>query len=155
MGKLVATSFLLGKIAPLVAAQSAGLGSGATIRLRLAKNPFTPSPQLVIGDLTEADFGGYASKLGTAGGAFATIDPKTGLPQIFWRGPSVTSDLRFSTTSTTNLPQTIFGWYLQRTDGGLILLAADVFPVPIELTLSGQTVVVPWPSFLVSSKALG
>jgi len=120
-------------------------------KLRLMQNNPSISSTTVVGDLLEADFGGYAAKTATAGAAVVN-DPLTG--NILLRIPDIAGGWDFLTSGTTNLPQTIYGAYV--TDAaGAILLGAVKFPTPIVLTATAQIVQVDDLNWVLTNPPLG
>lgn len=99
--------------------------------IRLFQNNLTVSPLTVLGDLTEADFSGYAAEA-IAGGDWQTpakIMPDGSARQIL--GTVVTFDQTASTISNT-----VYGWYWVASDGTLEL--AGNFPTPLVMDAAGK-----------------
>lgn len=111
--------------------------------VRLFQNAAVPTETMAIGDFTQADFGGYAGLDVALGACPEGLNPQTDDSQI--RLISADGDYVWETTNTSNLPQTIYGFYV--TDaGGSILYAAERFAFPVELTMTNQTVIIPTPT---------
>lgn len=98
---------------------------------------FTPSENLVVGDLTFADFTGSAPIAGATGAQLVGIDPST-LAQVIQIKPPV-GGYRWETTDAVGLPQTIYGFALIN-DAGDALFAVQQFTTPITLQDAGQFV---------------
>lgn len=85
-------------------------GGSEALTIHLYQNDFTPSPGMVIGDLTEADFDGYAS--------FA-MNPIIG-PYLNPAGqPEIQNASHNWTPTGSTTPNTIYGYYTTQTGGGL------------------------------------
>jgi len=133
------TQTILNAEAALLAADTATLDNATDVEVILIKEPFTAGPDLVIGDLTEADFDGYAPLAKAAASPSVTTDPATGDKLI--RIPDPAGGWNWVTSGVTNLPQTIYGFGL--TDGaGTTLYGVQSLDEPVELTASGQGVVI-------------
>jgi len=99
--------------------------------VRLFVNNVTVTPNLVIGDLTQATFTGYtAQNLVTV--AAPVGDPVNGGVSSFL--PSHV----FTCTTAPASPVTVYGWYL--TDTGGALIAAGNLPEPITIDEIGDSV---------------
>jgi hypothetical protein len=120
----------------LLAADTTTLAPAVTAnKISLIKAPFTPSENLVIGDLTLADFATSTAIAGTLGAQLVGTDPATLDQVITIKDPL--GGYRWITTALTNLPQTIYGFAL--TDSTLAtLLAVAVLPAPVTLQEVGQ-----------------
>lgn len=103
------------------------------------QDDFTPGPTLLLPDSAMADFDGATPKAITAAVRVPSVNPLTGNRQIIMPPPA--GGFTFTTTGTTNLPQTIYG-YVMSSDSTTIgtgkLIAAVKFETPILLTASGQ-----------------
>lgn len=128
---------LQNSVAELVRADTTILASASAMFVKLSKTSFTPGPNQVPGDFTEADFDGYGAIQGTAGAQTGGIDPLTGQTLItineagdpwFWQ-----------VTGLTNLPQTIYGAYLTN-NGGTKVWGSVLFLNPIPLSAIGQQI---------------
>jgi hypothetical protein len=132
---LIPTSVLQNIIATLLAHDTGSLANATALHVHLAKNAFVPSPDLPLATLVEADFGGYAVIDPTAGNQLVYLNPVTNLITVELSQP--VGGWHFQTTSTSNLPQTIYGWYVtDHTDA--VLYGSGLLDVPIPLTVSGQ-----------------
>jgi len=129
------TNTLLDRVPTLLVADTVTLGIGADLQLLLAKNAFTPSPALVMGDIVEADFTGYAAK-GVSTPTWGS-DPATGNRVIALPGP--VGGFHWETNDAVNLPQSIFGWALFNADTGDIY-DSDLLDTPVVLTAANQIV---------------
>jgi len=110
------------------------------LHLHLAQAPFTPGPSLVLGDLTEADFPGYAALDAAAGPIPQSVDPGNG-DSLLQFSPD-TGLWRWETTGAVSPSQTIHGFYLTSNDD-LTLFAAELLAAPVTLTGINQSVIVP------------
>lgn len=126
---MVSTTALQQAIAVLLQTDAATLGGA--LKIHLAKASFTPSATLGLGDLTEADFDGYAPQVAACYQFAVLVDPTSGLltlelylvgaPPIF-----LTSKAFLGPT------QTIYGYYL--TDGANTkLFASATFTTPVPV----------------------
>lgn len=135
-GQMLPTRAFLQLVANAIAADALGFAELTPfVRICLAKNPFTPGPDLVLDDLTAADFDGYAVK--HAGDASPSVftDPNTGEWIIQLDSPA--GGWHWQANGVTNFPQTIYGWYCTAADGDT-LHAAELFSSPITLTAIGD-----------------
>lgn len=105
--------------------------------VRLIIAPFTPSEDLVVGDLTFADFDGSTALEQALGDAQVGIDPLTGQQRITITEPA--GGWRWITTGVTNLPQTVYGAALL-TAASAALIGVEELPEPIGLTEVGQEI---------------
>lgn len=135
MGQLVQSA--LASAAAAIGADTATLGAGTDLVVHLAVAPFTPGPNLTLGDLTEATFTGYGS-LGSSSIATVGRDPATGAYVITLPDPA--GGWRFKATATVSPPQTASGWYVVNSDSGALVMA-DLLPTPITLTGAGDEVI--------------
>lgn len=104
------------------------------LQVSLVRAPFTPSPTLVLTDLTLANFLG--SDPAPSGGAAQQIGCRTGdgADTIFWFGDPA---FFWGTASALNLPQTIYGWVAY----GIVtptVYASGLFPNPVVFTTYPQ-----------------
>jgi len=134
---MLPTNLLLDGIATAIAADTVALNAG-DIAVRLIKDAFTPSPTLVLADLTAADFGG-ATDRGCDSPTWG-YDPATGNRVI--RAGNPTGGWNYETTNTSNLPQTIFGYCWFNTDND-DLFATVLLDEPIVLTAANQAFDIP------------
>jgi len=100
-------------------------GAGVDGALHLFKNNVTISPATVVGDLTEADYTGYAA---------AVVDEDNwGISRVQPDGSIIRVQLvvfEFQPSGTT-ISNTVYGWYL--TGSGGFLVAAGNLPNPVLL----------------------
>ncbi len=94
-----------------------------TVKLKLAKAPFVPGPTLDPATITEADYTGYAAQVVSSFGA-AHAD---GTGQVIF---DTFPPLAFTPTGTTTA-NTIYGYYLEDTQGNIAV--AGLFPNPVVL----------------------
>ena len=126
------------KLGTLLAADSATLAPAADANeIALIKAAFNEDEDLVIGDLTLADFDGSTPIAGALGTQQTGIDPDTAEQRITIKDPL--GGYRFITTGLTNLPQQIFGMALTNL-AGTALLGVELFDEPITLTEVGQEI---------------
>lgn len=107
-------------------------------KIKLAKNnPAIADADLVLGDLTEADFSGYAD-VDIATPAWPA--PATNLAnEAESDGPTIT----FTATAGTPLPQTCYLVYVEVSDGvAPFLFAVGRFSPGKTVTLAGDTITV-------------
>lgn len=112
-------------------------------KIHLFKNNFTPSPTMAIGDLTEADFTGYAASSAVTWAAAAYLPDGTAVVV----GDSKT----FQVGATPTILNTVYGWYL--TDAaGTTLIFARRFDTPVVLSAAHQilTILPAYPAYLGS-----
>jgi hypothetical protein len=122
---MLPTQALLNQIATLLGADTTTFAEATPfVALHLAKAAFTPGPTLAIGDLTEADFTGYAALHAASAATQVFRDPVTGRMVVQVREPA--GGWHFACTGTPVTTQIIYGWYLTSADGST-LHAADVF----------------------------
>jgi hypothetical protein len=113
----------------------------ANVKIHLFVNNYTIIETTVLANLTEASYGGYAAQTAT-GWTDGGID---GSDRDTWTGPALT----FQATSSSGLPQTIYGMYATDS-GGTVLLWAENFSPTITLASSGDGFTVT-PQFSVGS----
>jgi hypothetical protein len=139
---MVPTSLLFQRMLVLLGADTFTLGTTSgptTCKLHLAKAAFTPSQDLTLADFVEADFDGYAEKSAVAGPMPQSADP-TNADSLVDIPPGAAGYL-WETSGVTNLPQTIFGYYLE--GHGPLLMGCQLLPEPITLTGINQSIFVP------------
>jgi len=100
----------------------------------LAINAFTPSPTLVIGDITEADFDGYAALSAASAATQVFQDPATGDTRIQVREPA--GGWTWIVSGNTNLPQTVYGYVLTDPTGATVYGSERITP-PIVIPDGG------------------
>lgn len=122
-------------------------------KLHLMQNNPAITSTTVVGDFTEADFGGYAAKLATAAAAVFT-DPLTG--NIIIRVPDPSGGWAFASSGAppANLPQTIYGAYLTD-NAGTGLIGAVKFDTPITITDAGQIIDIDDVTFVLANPPVG
>lgn len=103
----------------------------AACDVHLFINNVTVTPNLILGDLTEATFTGYALQ-NIAAPAAPVNDPTYGGFSTF-----LPSNV-FTCTAAPGTPQTVYGWYLLDAAGALI--AAGNLPTPIVINDAGDAV---------------
>lgn len=149
--RAVPSSLIADGINKAIATDTTYLANVAAMKLHLIVSPFTPSPALVFASLTEASFGGYVVLSPTIGAQGYGTDPLTGQGVVYLQPPI--GGFRFAPTSSTGLPQTVYGWVL--TDNASAnILASAVFFTPIPLTGAGQIVEVNDLLFTVNANPL-
>ena len=132
---MIPSSVLAKAIATLLAHDATTLANMTAMHVHLAKQAFTPSRGLDVTTLVEATFSGYTALQPTAGNQLEYNDPLTALETVELIPPA--GGWHFQTTGTTDLPQTIYGWYLtDHTDA--VLYGSGLLATPIPLTISGQ-----------------
>lgn len=146
---MIPTQRLLDSIGTLLAADVNGFADPTTfLKVYLAKAAFTPGASLVLGDLTAADFDGSTPKHAANATPDLFKDPVTGEQIINAQEP--VGGWHWQTTGVTNLPQTVYGYYV--TDHtGANLLGAGLLPYPLLLTATGQGLDVPEVGIRISS----
>lgn len=132
---MLACNVLLDALVNLLAADTVTLANVAAMQLHLAAAPFTPSPSLAIGSLTEATFTGSTALAAGTGTQQVFVDPVTGLRSIDVKEPA--GGWHWKCTATPGAAETIYGVYL--TDNtGAVLYASALFDAPIVISASGQ-----------------
>jgi len=96
-----------------------GLTDDANWSAGLFKNDLTPDNDTVLGDVTAADFTGYAAVALVEDGP-AAIDGSDRAYQLF-------EEVEF-TFSTGTTPQDVYGWYIFDTTGNLIAIERFASP---------------------------
>lgn len=151
---MLAVQGFIDLIPPLIGADTGGLAEATPfVAVRLAKTAFTEDVALVIGDMDEADFDGYAELHAASAATQVFLDPVTGLWTLQVREPA--GGWHWVTSGVTNLPQTIYGFYL--TDAaGTLLLGVHRFASEDEVLLQivGQGVDVPNARFALNAQPL-
>jgi len=104
-------------------------------KLGLVKTAFVPGPNLAITDYTLADFVTSTPIGAIAGAQNSGINPVTLERIVEMKIPA--GGWRWVVTSTTNLPQTIYGAVLYD-NGGTTVYGAVLFNAPILLDAVGQ-----------------
>lgn len=114
-----------------LATDTTTLNAAGATKIILLKAPFTPSESMVLADVVEATFPGYAAISCVAGGPLVTQDPLTGDMIMTFRVPA--GGWRWVTDGLVDPPQTIYGFAVVNSDDNF-LMGAQVLPVPITLT---------------------
>lgn len=148
---MLGTQALLNASALALSLDTNSLAEVAKCLLILAKNSFTPGLNTVIGDLTEADFDGYAGIAVGTGLVRVYIDPATGENIIEMIPPL--GGWHWVTTGITNLPQTIYGYALTDSTKAKVW-GSGLLSAPLLLTASGQGLDVDEANFRLISGAL-
>jgi len=113
----------------LIASGNAWDGS----KVHLFKTNVNPSPNMVIADLVEADFTGYAASSAIVWGTPGYLPDGT--------AAVVGGGKTFTVGSTPSILNTIYGYYV--TDSaGTVLLFARKFDAAVVLSAAGQFVIV-------------
>jgi hypothetical protein len=148
---VIASQFLINRTGALLNGDTTTLAPAASPpKVHLAQAAFTPSPALLLAGLTEATFQGYAALLCAINAQQNFTDPVSGQQCVQMVEPL--GGWHFTTTGTTGLPQTIYGYYLTD-NGNLTLYASALFPAPITLTASGQAIDINQVRMLLSQSA--
>jgi len=132
---MVPSQTLSDTVAELLAADAAFLAAAAVKHVHLSMAPFTPEPDLGVGDVIEATFDGYAELSAPAGAQHAFTDPTTGQRIVQMIPPA--GGWHWETSGVTDLPMTIYGFYVTDLADAVVLGSALLVP-PIVLTGSGQ-----------------
>lgn len=135
---MIPTSTLLDAIVTRIAADAGTLAHATDgVNLHLAKNSFTPSPDIALVDLDEADFDGYAIVEAGPGAQQWFVDPTTGQRVVQILEPA--GGWHFETTGITGLPMTIYGAYLTN-NANTVLYGTMRFADPIVLGGNNEAV---------------
>jgi len=110
----------------------------------LYQNNVTPNEDLLMADITVADFDGSTPLAAGAPPMQVGIDPLTGEQVLTVKEPA--GSWRWETTGVTNLPQTIYGAVLTNTAGN-VLFGILEFDEPITLQAAGEEINVPSMTF--------
>lgn len=138
------------QIATLIAHDTTTLANATALHIHLAIAAFVPTPQLDPTTLVEATFAGYAPIDPTAGNQLVYTDPVSGLITVELAAPA--GGWHFQTTGTSNLPQTVYGWWVtDHTDA--VLYGSGLLDTPVPLTLSGQGFDIPNPKFAFAANS--
>jgi hypothetical protein len=117
-------AFLRSGLTEMVGANTAGYtGVLHNVKLGLAAAPFTPTPDLLLASITEANYTSYARQTVAWGGAY---DDGTGNPTV-----AAVPSLLFQPSDAAS-PNTIYGHFLTNVAGNL-LLGAELFNAPFNL----------------------
>lgn len=149
---MVPTQVMLTAAARAIATDTTTLAAALFLKVYLVKAPFTPGGNLVVGDLTPADFAGSTAIANTSAVMLLYLDPATG--EWIIEVPPPVGGWHWQTTSgVTNLPQTIYGWACVDNTSA-ILYGSDLLPSPLLLNANAQGVDVPAVRFRVNQAAL-
>ncbi len=96
--------------------------------VQLYTNVFTPSPQMVIGDFTEATFGGYAAVAALVWLGPVNINPTKYAMQV---------TVNFLATDPIGTPETVLGYYMVDA-GGVVVRAAEEFVDSVSFAEGGD-----------------
>ena len=122
-------------------------------KMHLMMNDPAITSTTVVGDFTEATFGGYAAKAATVAGA-AVVDALTGNLIIRIADPAGGWSFLSSGAPPANIPQTIYGAYVTNAAGD-ILLGAVKFTDPVTITAAGQIIDVDDCTWAVANPPVG
>ena len=146
------TNTILADLPALLAADTTTLAPATlACKLMLSQQTFTPNPALVVGDLLEATFDGYAALTGAVGTQLSGQDPTSG--NYFTEMKIPVGGWRFATTGVTHLPQTIFGFALVD-NAKAVIYGSALFPQPITLNAIGQVIEVDSLRFVFNPNAI-
>jgi len=102
---------LVERMAELLGADTVTLAAPVTfVALHVAKEAFTPGPNLVLGDLVEADFAGYAELHAASAATQVFVDPATSEVVIQVREPA--GGWFWESSGAVDPAMTMFGVYL-------------------------------------------
>ena len=125
------------QLGELLAADTTTLAPVAANKIALVAAAFTPSENLVIGDLTLATFTGSAPIAGAAGAQQVGNDPVTGEQVITILSP--VGGYRFECSVAPASPEVIFGFALVD-NAAALLLGVAVLASPITIRAVGDFV---------------
>lgn len=146
------TQVMLDSVATAVATDTAVLANALFLKVFLVKAAFTPGNNLVVSDLTPADFAGSTPLANTSATILKYKDPATG--EWIVEVPAPAGGWHWQTTSgVTNLPQSIFGWAVVDNTSA-ILYGTALLPAPLLLNSLAQGVDLPSVSFRLSQGSL-
>lgn len=114
-----------------------GLDAALLGGVRALKAPYTPSLDMVIGDVTLANFV-TSTNLTQSAQANVSIDPATGDRILVLKPPA--GGWVWYVTAGTNLPQTIYGFILMNAALSGLVAVSEPLETPVELTAIGQYV---------------
>jgi hypothetical protein len=100
------------------------------LEFRLYQNDYAFVPTTVVGDLTEADFTGYA---------FASDANQVGPIDTAGSQQALTSSQTFIASNPITVTNTIYGYYVTK-NAGVDLVCGERFPVPIQIQNPGEFV---------------
>lgn len=151
---MLAVQGFIDTIAPLLGADTGVLAEATPfVQVFLIKEAFTEDVALVMGDLVEADFDGYAALHAASAATQVFIDPVTGKWTLQVREPA--GGWHWATSGLTNLPQTIYGFGLADA-AGTVLWGVHRFASDEEVLLQivGQGVDVANARFALNAQPL-
>lgn len=149
---MVPTQVMLNSVATAIATDTTTLAAVLFLKVFLVKAAFTPGGNLVVGDLTAADFAGSTPIANTSAVMLKYLDPATG--EWIIEVPPPVGGWHWQTTSgVTNLPQTIYG-YACVDSTSAILYGTELLPAPLLLNANAQGVDVPAVRFRLNQAAL-
>jgi len=134
MTPIKAVRLLLGE---MLAADTTIIGPVAPNKVVLIANDFTPSENLVAGDLTQATFDGNTPKAIGATPQLAGTDPVTGEQIVTMKEPA--GGWVWEMTGLTVPEETIFGYAIFDT-ALTTLVATGLLPTPVTLNEVGQQI---------------
>jgi hypothetical protein len=139
---VIPTTAVLQQIADLLAADATTLAPAAdACHVHLAMAPFTPSADLLLAGLTEADFDGHTALNAGIGPQESYTDPVTGLRIVQLLEPA--GGWHWVTSGVTNLPETIYGYYVTD-NANAVLYGSALLPTPVTLNAVGQGIDLPY-----------
>ncbi len=134
------TALMMNNIMGAIAAvDQLGSDTGEAKKVILFKNDFDPGVATLLGDLTLADFDGYAAKNLAEGVGLVGVDPLSLNREVVVK--QAAGGLIWTLSGVTNLPQTIFGFAIVNKDADT-LYAAERFENPLELIDGSEIVTV-------------
>lgn len=116
---MIATKVYNALIAAAIAANGSIFGDG--LKVKLVKNSFVPSPDLVLADLTFAAFTGSTPKVITAADQSVVRNQETGGYGIQMKEPA--GGLNFICSAAPSEPETIYGYVVTDSTDALICSA--------------------------------
>lgn len=137
---MIPTNLLSVRIGTIIGADTVTLANVDNPVMRLAKNDFTPGPGLVLADLIEASFSSYAARALADGAQPESQDPSTG--DVLVDLIPTAGNWRYETGGTSDLPQTIYGFYLTN-EAGDALYCAERLENQVDLVAPDQSFVLP------------
>ncbi len=106
--------------------QTAGIAVNVPAFVRLFQNNYTPVAATVAGDLTEANFSGYAAAAPAGGAVAGALDAEN-------RAVATWNSITFTKNGATG--NTIYGYYVTEMTG--LLLWVERFDASIAMTVDG------------------
>lgn len=136
---MIPTQAVFERMMELLGADTATLnttGSPTDAKVGLFINDFAPNAAMVLADLTEATFDGYVQIPADGHPHPQSLDPSNGNSRVTLL-PSA-GGWHWETTGLTDLPQTVFGYFV--IGHGVLLNLAKRFETPIVLTGANQSI---------------